>query len=98
MAFSLLKQLAHAYRNGIRIDSGVEDGSVVGVHYDPMLAKIVAHAARAQKRRIPHDVIRLRPFGAPRVHIVEKGDGGGFVGDEFSGDGVLFGGVAVPDG
>ena len=30
---------------GVRYDSGVEAGSVVGVHYDPMLAKIVAHAA-----------------------------------------------------
>jgi acetyl/propionyl-CoA carboxylase alpha subunit len=29
---------------GIRVDSGVENGSVVTVHYDPMLAKVVAHA------------------------------------------------------
>lgn len=29
---------------GIRLDSGVEPGSVVGVHYDSMLAKIVAWA------------------------------------------------------
>ena len=29
---------------GIRIDSGVEDGSEVSVHYDPMLAKVVAWA------------------------------------------------------
>ena len=28
---------------GIRVDSGVEAGSVVGIHYDAMLAKIVAH-------------------------------------------------------
>ncbi|MFC0435806.1 biotin carboxylase N-terminal domain-containing protein [Kutzneria buriramensis] len=27
---------------GLRLDSGVEDGSVVGVHYDPMLAKVIA--------------------------------------------------------
>ena len=27
---------------GIRVDSGVAAGSVVGVHYDPMLAKIIA--------------------------------------------------------
>jgi acetyl/propionyl-CoA carboxylase alpha subunit len=34
---------------GVRIDSGVEGGSVVGMHYDPMLAKVVAHGAtRAQ--------------------------------------------------
>ncbi len=29
---------------GIRVDSGVEDGSTVSVHYDPMLAKVIAHA------------------------------------------------------
>ena len=29
---------------GVRVDAGVADGSVVGVHYDPLLAKVVAHA------------------------------------------------------
>jgi acetyl/propionyl-CoA carboxylase alpha subunit len=28
---------------GVRVDSGVVDGSVVGTHYDPMLAKVIAH-------------------------------------------------------
>ena len=28
----------------VRVDSGVESGDVVGVHYDPMLAKIIAYA------------------------------------------------------
>ena len=28
---------------GLRIDSGVEQGSEVGIHYDPMLAKVIAH-------------------------------------------------------
>ncbi|MBJ8337895.1 biotin/lipoyl-binding protein [Antrihabitans sp. YC3-6] len=28
----------------IRLDSGVVDGSVVGVHYDPMLAKVISYA------------------------------------------------------
>jgi 3-methylcrotonyl-CoA carboxylase alpha subunit len=28
---------------GIRVDSGVEEGSVVGVHYDPLLAKLIAY-------------------------------------------------------
>ena len=34
-----------AYRepSGIRVDSGVEAGSEVTVHYDPMLAKLIAH-------------------------------------------------------
>jgi acetyl/propionyl-CoA carboxylase alpha subunit len=30
---------------GVRVDSGVESGSVVGPHYDAMLAKVVAHGA-----------------------------------------------------
>ncbi|WP_298179111.1 biotin carboxylase N-terminal domain-containing protein [Saccharomonospora sp.] len=29
-------------RHGVRLDAGVVDGSVVGVHYDPMLAKVIA--------------------------------------------------------
>ena len=37
---------------GLRLDSGVVDGSVVGIHYDPMLAKVIAWApARAQAAR-----------------------------------------------
>lgn len=28
---------------GLRIDSGVEQGVQVGIHYDPMLAKVIAH-------------------------------------------------------
>ncbi len=31
-------------KSGIRVDSGVETGSVVGVHYDPMLAKVISFA------------------------------------------------------
>jgi propionyl-CoA carboxylase alpha chain len=34
---------------GIRVDSGVEDGSVVTVHYDPMLAKVIAHATTREE-------------------------------------------------
>jgi propionyl-CoA carboxylase alpha chain len=30
---------------GVRVDSGVEEGSVVGTHYDPLLAKVIAHGA-----------------------------------------------------
>ncbi|PPI93241.1 acetyl/propionyl/methylcrotonyl-CoA carboxylase subunit alpha [Nocardia nova] len=30
---------------GIRVDSGIRSGSRVGVHYDPMLAKVIAHGA-----------------------------------------------------
>jgi len=31
-------------RPGLRVDAGVADGSVVGIHYDPLLAKVTAHA------------------------------------------------------
>ena len=30
--------------NGVRVDAGVETGSDVPVHYDPMMAKVIAHA------------------------------------------------------
>ncbi|MFY9917845.1 MAG: biotin/lipoyl-containing protein, partial [Mycobacterium sp.] len=30
---------------GVRVDSGLADGTVVGSDYDPMLAKVIAHAA-----------------------------------------------------
>ncbi len=37
---------------GLRLDSGVVDGSVVGIHYDPMLAKLIAWApTRGQAAR-----------------------------------------------
>jgi 3-methylcrotonyl-CoA carboxylase alpha subunit len=29
---------------GVRLDSGVEAGDLVGVHYDPLLAKLIVHA------------------------------------------------------
>jgi propionyl-CoA carboxylase alpha chain len=34
---------------GIRLDSGVVDGYEVGVHYDPMLAKVIAWAPRREE-------------------------------------------------
>jgi 3-methylcrotonyl-CoA carboxylase alpha subunit len=33
-----------AFPAGVRIDTGVEQGSAVTVHYDPMIAKVIAHA------------------------------------------------------
>ncbi|MEU6604863.1 biotin carboxylase N-terminal domain-containing protein [Streptomyces shenzhenensis] len=33
-----------AVPDGVRLDTGYADGDVIGVHYDPMLAKAVAHA------------------------------------------------------
>ncbi|WP_433802504.1 biotin carboxylase N-terminal domain-containing protein [Actinomycetospora sp. CA-084318] len=45
---------------GLRVDAGVIDGSVVSPHYDPMLAKVIAHgptrteAARTLARALAH--------------------------------------------
>jgi acetyl/propionyl-CoA carboxylase alpha subunit len=36
---------------GIRVDSGVTEGSVVSVHYDPMLAKLIVYAATREEAR-----------------------------------------------
>ena len=33
-----------AASSGVRLDSGVVDGTVVGIHYDPMLAKVISWA------------------------------------------------------
>jgi propionyl-CoA carboxylase alpha chain len=40
--FSLPAAAACLDSFGVRIDSGVEDGTVIGTHYDPMLAKVIA--------------------------------------------------------
>ncbi len=38
---------------GLRLDAGVEDGAQLGVHYDPMLAKLIAWApSRAEAARL----------------------------------------------
>jgi acetyl/propionyl-CoA carboxylase alpha subunit len=34
---------------GVRVDSGVESGSVVGMHYDAMLAKVIAHGVTREE-------------------------------------------------
>ncbi len=36
---------------GLRVDSGVEEGTVVGVHYDPLLAKVIAHGTTREEAR-----------------------------------------------
>ncbi|MCE3551600.1 biotin/lipoyl-binding protein [Pseudonocardia sp. RS11V-5] len=55
---------------GVRVDTGVADGSVVSPHYDPMLAKVIAHGrtrgeaartlARALQRAEIHGVTTNR--------------------------------------
>lgn len=44
---------------GVRVDSGVESGSTVGIHYDAMIAKVVAHGRdRTTAIRRLADVLR----------------------------------------
>ncbi|WP_164157377.1 acetyl-CoA carboxylase biotin carboxylase subunit, partial [Sandarakinorhabdus rubra] len=43
-ATGTLRQLLFASGQGVRIDTGVETGSRIGLDYDPMIAKIIAHA------------------------------------------------------
>ncbi len=48
---------------GLRIDSGVEEGTEIGVYYDPLLAKVIAHAEDRPSaiRKLTHT---LRSFAA----------------------------------
>jgi propionyl-CoA carboxylase alpha chain len=52
-------------RPGVRVDSGVVDGSVVSVHYDPMLAKVISYApTRRQAATLLADALtRARVHG-----------------------------------
>ena len=46
---------------GVRVDSGVEEGQPVGVHYDPMLAKLIAWGG-AREAAIARSIQALRGF------------------------------------
>ncbi|WP_197495244.1 acetyl/propionyl/methylcrotonyl-CoA carboxylase subunit alpha [Mycobacterium kyorinense] len=52
-------------RTGIRLDSGIVDGSVVSIHYDPMLAKVISYApTRRQAALVLADALaRARVHG-----------------------------------
>ena len=51
---------------GVRVDSGVEEGSEIGVHYDPLLAKVIAPGADREAAR--HKLAyALRHFAAQGV-------------------------------
>jgi propionyl-CoA carboxylase alpha chain len=48
-----LAHLSIPPRPGIRVDAGVQSGSEISIHYDPMIAKVIAHApTRAQAARM----------------------------------------------
>jgi propionyl-CoA carboxylase alpha chain len=50
----------------VRVDSGVEAGTEIGVHYDPLLAKIIAHGADRETAR-QKLVYALKHFAAQGV-------------------------------
>lgn len=54
---------------GLRIDSGVERGTEVGIHFDPLLAKVIAHAGDrfAALRKLRSALRSLIVFG-PRTN------------------------------
>ena len=58
-------QFGLTHRTGVRLDSGIADGSVVSIHYDPMLAKVIAYApTRARAVQVLADALaRTRLHG-----------------------------------
>ncbi|MBI2520841.1 MAG: ATP-grasp domain-containing protein [Bdellovibrio sp.] len=57
---------------GIRIDHGLEDGSEIGIFYDPMLAKVIAHGnSRQESMRKMHWILaRLELLGLTTNHAL----------------------------
>ncbi len=51
---------------GLRLDSGVEAGSTISVHYDPMLAKVITHApTREEAASALADILRHAAIHGP---------------------------------
>ena len=71
---SITTQFGLLDRTGIRLDSGIIDGSVVSVHYDPMLAKVISYApTRARAAAVLSDTLartRLHGVGTNRDLLV----------------------------
>ena len=42
-------QFGMTQQTGLRLDSGITDGSVVSIHYDPMLAKVISRASTRER-------------------------------------------------
>jgi propionyl-CoA carboxylase alpha chain len=65
-ATGVLHRFAVPALPGVRTDAGVADGSVIGVHYDSMLAKVIAHGPSrdAARRRL------ARALALAQVHGV----------------------------
>jgi propionyl-CoA carboxylase alpha chain len=50
---------------GVRVESGIEAGAEIGIHYDPLLAKIIAHDATREGaiRRLRHALDNMLVHG-----------------------------------
>jgi acetyl-CoA carboxylase biotin carboxylase subunit len=60
---------------GVRYDSGVESGSEVTIHYDPLLAKVIAHANDRQEAiaRLTTALCRIRAHGVrTNLHLLTR--------------------------
>ena len=62
LAFPGLKQNNSSARASIRIDTGVEQGGEISIHYDPMIAKLIVHAES-----------RNQAIGAMRSALAQSG-------------------------
>jgi propionyl-CoA carboxylase alpha chain len=64
-AAGVLRRFAVPGLPGVRTDAGVADGSVVGVHYDSMLAKVIAHGPTrdAARRRLARALAEAQLHG-----------------------------------
>jgi acetyl/propionyl-CoA carboxylase alpha subunit len=68
----------------LRIDNGVEEGSEIGIYYDPLLAKVIAHAEDRDSaiRKLTH---ALRNFAAQGVETNREFLIGVLESEEFQG-------------
>jgi len=58
-ATGTVRRLRFEEQPGLRVEAGVAEGSVVSVHYDPMLAKVIAHApTRPEAARVLSRALR----------------------------------------
>jgi propionyl-CoA carboxylase alpha chain len=67
---------------GLRVDAGIEHGSAVGIYYDPLLAKLIAHGANRIEaiRKLRYALQRLNVQGVTtnRDFLVRLLDSAGF--------------------
>jgi acetyl/propionyl-CoA carboxylase alpha subunit len=55
--------------DGVRVDAGVESGSEISIHYDPMIAKVVAYApTRVEAARVLAEALRRAEIDGLRTN------------------------------